>query len=945
MAVQRDRSTGLAAVQRASIAPACAFVSLLLACSVWLVACSSGTGSVQTAGGQAADPPQADFPIFYIRRYSVPTTQDDLRLMRTALPSADVFMRSSASPTGTETNITASVTGTGTANAANYDIKDLSVSYDGTTVLFAMRGPLAKNQQQDKPPFWRIWQYVIATNTLSQVINPATDPDAGLPDVNDVAPHFLPDGRIVFSSTRQTQAQAALLNEGFSEYIAEDEAGTEPAFVLHVMNADGSDIHQISFNASHDRDPSVLMNGEVMWTRWDDPPGKDGMQLYTSNPDGTNLQLLYGANSHQTGPNGTPNADATIEFVKAKEMQNGKILALIRPYTGAESATAPLGTDFGGDLVEIDTQNYVENTQPTLADPSATGPAQTPATTYEVLTIPGPSPGGRFYDGFPLWDGSGRILVSWTQCRLLDTTTKQIVPCTSTALASPTATDAPPLYSVWMFDPSTNTLQPIMQPTDGIMITDVVAAQPRTLPAVILDGVQNGVPGPPLNETFYNANVGAIDVKSVYDFDGNDAVAALTNQAQPNIQALANGAVPATQRPARFIRIETPVPQPDPAFLKLNLPQSAFGVTNYMRAILGYAPVQPDGSVYLQVPANVPFQISILDANAQRIFPTHNAWLQVAPGEVVKCNGCHTPAAQQNPPAGQTAHSHGRQDVFNPSPDDGATTGEVAAGVWTNSVPTLPPTSVGETMAEALSAWSCANDSPPCLQMMPNVEVLYTDVWTNTNGTGLAANPPITYSYTLQPCNAVACEPTPTTDNCVAGWAYNCLIIIDYPDHIQPIWSFPRTITQANGTVVNNTCTSCHAPVDANGNPQQPAGQLDLTNSNPSNTQITSYIDLLETHQELQLVNGVLVPVTQPGPIDPATGLPTQVPVEVPGVLVPGDAHDSTIFFNLLGPNSKDAIHAGLLNGSELRIISEWVDLGAQYFNSPFDAAAQLNNN
>jgi hypothetical protein len=928
MAVQRDRWTRLAAVRLALLAPACA-------CALLLVACSSGTGTVQTAGGQAADPPEADFPIFYIKRYSVPTTQDDLRMMRTALPSADVFMRSSASPTGTETNITASITGTGTANVQNYDIKDLSVSFDGTAVLFAMRGPLAAKQKQDKPPFWRIWEYVIASNTLSQVINPANDPDAGLPDVNDVAPQFLPDGRILFSSTRQTEAQAALLNEGFAQYIAEDEARTEPNFMLHVMNADGTDIHEISFNPSHDRDPSVLLSGEVMWTRWDDPPGKDGMQLYTSNPDGTNLQLLYGANSHDTGPNGTPNPDATIEFAKAKEMQGGSVLALLRPYMGAVSATAPLGTDFGGDLVEIDVKDYVENTQPTLASPSLTGPAQTAATSYDVLTIPGPSPGGRFYDGFPLWDGSGRILVSWTECRLLDTLTNVVVPCTPAALASPTATDAPPLYSLWMFDPAQNTLQPIFAPTDGIMVTDVVAAQSRTLPAVILDGVQGGAPGPTLNETFFNASVGALDIRDVYDFDGVDT-------AKPSSVALANGATPATQRPARFIRIETQVPQPDPAFLKLNVPNSAFGVTNYMRAIFGYAPVQPDGSVYIEVPGNVPFQISILDVNAQRISPIHNAWLQVAPGEVVKCNGCHTPAAQQNPAAGQTAHSHGRQGLFN-SAYAGATAAEVQAGAFTNSVPTLAPTAAGQTMAEALSTWTCKNDNPPCVQITPNVEVTYTDVWTNTNA-GLTANPSITYSYLQQP----ATEPAPTTNNCLAGWAYNCLIIIDYPDHIQPIWDDSRVVMDAMGNITaNHTCTQggCHSPTDALGNPGVPAGQLDLTNANPSNTQFVSYIDLLETHQAQQLVNGVLVGETQPGPIDPATGQPTQVPVEIPGPLIPGDAHDSTAFFSLFAPGSQDPIHANTLSPSELRIISEWLDIGAQNFNSPFDAAAQLNNN
>ena len=36
----------------------------------------------------------------------------------------------------------------------------------------------------NKAPSWRIWQYVIATDTLTPVVNPATDPDP--PTVNDV---------------------------------------------------------------------------------------------------------------------------------------------------------------------------------------------------------------------------------------------------------------------------------------------------------------------------------------------------------------------------------------------------------------------------------------------------------------------------------------------------------------------------------------------------------------------------------------------------------------------------------------------------------------------------------------------------------------------------------------------------------------------------------------
>ena len=260
-------------------------------------------------------------------------------------------MRASASPSALETNITARITA-----GALYDVKDVDVSADGGTVLFAMRGPLTMNQQSKKPPCWRIWQYVIATDTLSPVIDPSIDPDPAT--VNDVSPHFLPDGRIVFSSTRQTQSQGTLLNEGFPQFSYQDEARVEPAFVLEVMNADGTGIHQISFNQSHDRDATVLMSGRVLWSRWDNAPGgKDQMSLYSSNPDGTDMQLYYGANSHLTGTDGT-----VIEFVHPHEMQNGNVLALIRQYTDV---------DDGGNLVH-DQRHTVRGEHPVAARLSGT---------------------------------------------------------------------------------------------------------------------------------------------------------------------------------------------------------------------------------------------------------------------------------------------------------------------------------------------------------------------------------------------------------------------------------------------------------------------------------------------------------------------------------------------------------------------------------------------
>ena len=151
-----------------------------------------------------------------------------------------------------------------------------------------MRGPLTQKMKQKDPPTWHLWEYVIAKDTLQQVIPAALVPDQS----NNVAPHYMPDGRIVFSSTAQRQSKAILLDEGKPQFEAQNEARDEPAFVLHVMSADHTEFHQISFNQSHDRDATVLANGRILWSRWDHAPGKDGMHLYTSNPDGTDLQLL-----------------------------------------------------------------------------------------------------------------------------------------------------------------------------------------------------------------------------------------------------------------------------------------------------------------------------------------------------------------------------------------------------------------------------------------------------------------------------------------------------------------------------------------------------------------------------------------------------------------------------------------------------------------------------
>jgi hypothetical protein len=892
----------------------------VLAVTAALSACSGG-GNVAIANSQSPDPATVDFPIFYVKR-TIPTKADDLRMMRFAVPTADLYKRQSASPSATETNITARITATGTT-MGSYDVKDVDASPDGKTIVFAMRGPLPKTINQKKPPFWRIWIYDIASDTLKQAVDPATDQDT---TANDVSPHFMPDGRIVFASTRQSESQAVLLDEGKPQFEAQNEDRNEPAFVLHVMNADGTGIHQISFNQSNDRDPIVLSSGRILWSRWDHAPGKDAMHLYSSNPDGTDLQLYYGANSHNTGTtaDGTTN-NAVIEFVRPREMQDGRILTLARPYTYAD-ATGTMNIDFGGDLLIIDGAQYVENNQPLLSSASLTGPAQVRATPNNVVDVPGPSPGGRFNSAYPLWDSTGRILVSWSQCRLLDTTQTPppIVPCTSDRLnADPTTIQvAPVLYSVWMFDPVQNTLLPVMPPVEGTMVTDIVAAQPRQLQNIILDQLLPQGADPTLGE---------LDIKSVYDFDGVDT-------AQPNIPTVADPTrTPAANRPARFIRLEKAVSIPDKTIR--DLAGAAFGASNFMKEIMGYAPVQPDGSVRIMVPANVAFQISVLDANGRRIGPTHNAWLHVVGGEVMVCNGCHTPAAAQRLQPGQIAKSHGRQGLFTP-----VYTGLAAGGTFPGTNPALAA-DVGETMAETLGRLSCANDTPRCIEKAPSMNVNYTEMW---------ANPPTTTgNFSLRYQDLVAGENIPVVQTgCLTTWISSCRSVINYPQHIQVIWDADRKTTDSTGAVItDHTCTQggCHTPTPAAGataTVQVPAGQLDLTNTSSADEplQPISYRHLLFTHNEQAIIGGALQDA--PGPPD-ADGNPTTIPV---GPYMNAGSANGALSFAFFGRFTTASTtpaggvnHVGFLNPAELRLISEWLDIGAQFFNNPFDPAVPVN--
>jgi len=841
-----------------------------------------------------------DYPIAYVKR-PIPVdnqgnpTRIDLLDLEDFNPGADLYLRDRASPSAPEQNITFRFTG------GLGDVKDLESSADGSQLLFSMRAPEIENADEDEQPTWNIWQYEIATDTLTRIIDSDITAEAG----QDISPDYLPDGRIVFTSTRQRDAGAILLDEGKPRFTAETESRNGPAFVLHVMDSDGANIKQISFNQSHDIDPTVSSNGDIIFSRWDNMGSRNSISLYKTNADGTGLEVLYGAHSHNSGSN-----NSTIQFTQAREMTDGRIAARLIPFSGSNGS---------GSFVAIDAGNHLDDEfakQNNTA--TSTGSGQTKLTELNLNSDNSISIDGYVSGFYPLWDNSNRALISWSPCRLLETKinqTETIVPCTNERLTAADPVAAPPLYGIYIYDLNDNTQLPIVTPEEGFIIHDVVATYERlsySLPSANQ-----------LNSSFADEGVGVLDIRSVYDVDGFDTTTA-------GIATLADPAqTTAAQRPARFLRIVKAVPLPDRDTLDFD--NSAFGRSNQlMREIIGYAPIEPDGSVKTKVPANVPLAISVLDENGRRISARHQNWIQLRPGESKQCNGCHD-------------HNSGIPHGSSEGPISVYTGAAQTGSAFANTDDTIRA-EVNETMAQTLARISCDSD---CAYLAPSLNPSFVDTWTDTNIRAKDAS----FSYLYSDLNTTA----PTTAACQTSWTPLCRIIINYQTHIHPLWSEPRNILNTDSMLnEDRSCTNCHTNQDIDGNPIVPAAQLDLSDG-PSTDEpehFKSYRELLFADNEQELVNNSLQDIMIQdtdnqgnllfetdadgnlilGPDN--NPVPVMVPVPAVGPSMSTNGANSSYFFEKFDTGGS---HADWLSPAELRLLAEWLDIGGQYYNNPFD--------
>lgn len=918
-------------------------------CALVVIALASGCDVTDSGSGgfQGSDPVVVDYPVAYVER-PLPTNEQGNPAERDILdpaafyPGARLVLKIRASASAAETVLTDDVFPRNPdGTPALYDVKDLSTSWDGKKLLFSMRAPEIPNASDDEQPTWNIWEYDLETRVLRQVIgnhiagSGEYTPDIFAEEGHDVAPLYLPDGRILFSSNRQERGRAILLDEARPQYHGLDDKRDQESFALHVMDADGNNRQQITFNASQDLYPTLLDNGDIIFLRRDAIGSHNRLSLYRVKPDGTQLELYYGYHSQNTGT-----GDSRAVWSKPYELEDGRLLAILVPRTGVR---------LGGDIVAIAGEDFTDILQPTAGNKGAAGPAQVSLAAGAVDTRGQlPSLGGYFSSAYPLYDGTGRLLVSWSQCRLINPDTQTIAPCTE-ELLSTGAQPAPLLYGLWIYNPETRTQLPVKIPQEGVMFTDAVTLRPKPRQT-------SWRPLEP-DSKLVDEEVGVLHIRSIYDVDGSDAapgggIAAISDPAR----------TPTDNRERRFLRIVKNVPIPDDNVRDIG--NTAFGASaaQGMRDIIGYVPIEPDGSAKFKVPADVPFMFDIVDARGKRIGGRHQNWLQLRPGEERECTGCHT--AQSEAP-------HGRQDAEAMSIYAGALGGRPFPNTQLRDENDLPLSNprTGETMAE----YHARIYQTP---RIPSVDLIFSDEWTNA-AAGLEAGADIrlTYRNIEQSINANPRDPkcpplevpppqwTPPT-RCTEGewdskWDSKCRITIHYEHHIQPLWEADRRICDEAGNVIEDrTCTTCHSSGPAN-NVQVPAGQLELTgDASPDNAaHLRSYRELLFTDNEQEVVDNSLTDVVIERPtgefetdedgnllLDPDTGEPIPI-IEFINVTVRppmnvAGARNSGQFFGRFEQANPvyDIQHVGFLSDDELKLIAEWLDIGGQYYNDPFVA-------
>ena len=143
-------------------------------------------------------------------------------------------------------------------------VRDPAVHYDAEKILFSYR--------PGGTPYYHLYEIDVDGRNLRQLTDGPYD---------DIEPAYLPDGDIVFVSSRCNRWVQCWLTQ---------------VAILYRCDAEGGNIRPISANIEHDNTPWPLPDGRILYQRWEyiDRSQVDYHHLWTSNPDGTGPMVYYG---------------------------------------------------------------------------------------------------------------------------------------------------------------------------------------------------------------------------------------------------------------------------------------------------------------------------------------------------------------------------------------------------------------------------------------------------------------------------------------------------------------------------------------------------------------------------------------------------------------------------------------------------------------------------
>ncbi|MFP4381960.1 MAG: hypothetical protein ACLFUS_15780 [Candidatus Sumerlaeia bacterium] len=195
-------------------------------------------------------------------------------------------------------------------------VRDPIVNYDATRILFSYR--------PGNSPYYKLYEINVDGTNLRQITHGES--------VDDIEPCYLPDGDIMFISSRCYRWVPCWYTQ----------VGT-----TYRCDPDGGNIRQISFGVEHENTPWVLPDGRVLYTRWEyvDRHTNRFHHLWTFNPDGTGQMVYYG------------NIGGSHVMIDAKPIPGTeKVVSIFSPFHGRN--------EHQGDIIVLDVSNGPSDIRP-----------------------------------------------------------------------------------------------------------------------------------------------------------------------------------------------------------------------------------------------------------------------------------------------------------------------------------------------------------------------------------------------------------------------------------------------------------------------------------------------------------------------------------------------------------------------------------------------------